>query len=480
MQLPSVIQGGMGVAISDWRLARAASTHGALGVVSGTALDQVLARRLQTGDAGGHMRRALAAFPNAAVSHRILERYFVANGKAADQSFQKKPQNDARHQPHLDELTVAANFVEVFLAKEGHGGAVGINYLHKIQTPFLAALYGALLAGVDVVLVGAGIPLDVPASLDGLCANEAVELRLNVRDAKSGMTHKVRFDPAALFPAGCPPVHRPLFFPIVSSATLATLLVKKCKGKIDGLIFEEPSAGGHNAPPRGGASLDAAGEPIYGERDTVDLAAVRALGLPFWMAGSYGSPEKLEAARAAGAAGIQVGTLFAFSAESGLRDDLKRAVLDARGNLEVFTDPVASPTGFPFKVLELPGTLSDPGVYADRGRLCDLGFLREAYEKPDGQLGWRCSAEHPEVYVQKGGKLEDTVGRKCLCNALLANVGMPQVRGTGAVELPLVTCGDDLLTVARVLDRAAAPTKGEYSAASAIDYLLSAGTAGCP
>ena len=62
-ELPEVIQGGMGVGVSSWRLARSVSRVGGLGVVSGTALDVVLARRLQDGDPGGHMRRALAAFP---------------------------------------------------------------------------------------------------------------------------------------------------------------------------------------------------------------------------------------------------------------------------------------------------------------------------------------------------------------------------------------------------------------------------------
>ena len=47
MVLPQIIQGGMGVGISNWQLAQAVSRRGQLGVVSGTALDQMLARRLQ-------------------------------------------------------------------------------------------------------------------------------------------------------------------------------------------------------------------------------------------------------------------------------------------------------------------------------------------------------------------------------------------------------------------------------------------------
>jgi NAD(P)H-dependent flavin oxidoreductase YrpB (nitropropane dioxygenase family) len=38
---PTIIQGGMGIGISHWGLARAVSAAGQLGVVSGTAIDTV-------------------------------------------------------------------------------------------------------------------------------------------------------------------------------------------------------------------------------------------------------------------------------------------------------------------------------------------------------------------------------------------------------------------------------------------------------
>lgn len=41
VQFPKIIQGGMGVGVSNWRLANAVSKLGQLGVVSGTALDQL-------------------------------------------------------------------------------------------------------------------------------------------------------------------------------------------------------------------------------------------------------------------------------------------------------------------------------------------------------------------------------------------------------------------------------------------------------
>ena len=471
MKFPQIIQGGMGAGVSNWRLARAVSSRGQIGVVSGTALDVILARRLQLGDPGGHIRRALAAFPDQRIANRIIDRYYIAGGKPSDRPFLVKPMVGHKRNPDLEALLVAANFVEVYLAKEEHSGMVGINYLHKIQVPHLPSIYGAMLAGVDVVIVGAGIPLDIPNILESYVRGEPVELKLHVKGAENGRVHKISFDPKNIFGENCPSIERPFFFPIVSSATLATLLVKKCKGQVDGLIIEGPLAGGHNAPPRGQAKLSPEGEPVYGPRDVIDVEAIKSHGLPFWLAGSYGTPEKLEHAIAAGAAGVQVGTVFAFCEESGIRDDIKHDIIQRcrHEKVRVFTDPVASPTGFPFKVLSSSGTLSESDVYEKRHRVCDLGYLREAYERPDKTLGWRCSSEDRDIYARKGGILEDTVGRKCVCNGLMANIGMAQVRKDKSEELPLITCGDDMSSILKVL------RSGEtsYTASDVVDFLLS-------
>ena len=118
--LPKIIQGGMGAGVSTWTLANAVSRAGQLGVVSGTALDVILARRLQVGDPGGHMRRGLAHFPIPGVAQRILDRYFVEGGKPKDKPFKAKPAIGETHSRQLQELLVASNFVEVYLAREGH------------------------------------------------------------------------------------------------------------------------------------------------------------------------------------------------------------------------------------------------------------------------------------------------------------------------------------------------------------------------
>jgi len=102
---------------------------------------------------------------------------------------------------------------------------------------------------------------------------------------------------------------------------------------------------------------------------------------------------------------------------------------------------LASPTGFPFKVAQLAGTLSDPAVYERRRRVCDLSYLRIPYVTPDGTIGYRCPAEPGDAYVRKGGDRSETVGRVCLCNALTATVGLGQQRHDGNAEPLIATLG---------------------------------------
>lgn len=469
-RLPSIIQGGMGVGVSNWRLARAVARCGQLGVVSGTALNTVLIRRLQLGDGDGRMRHALANYPLQETAARIVERYFVPDGKPAAKRFRLAPMFSEIPPGELLELTVAANFVEIFLAKEGHGGRIGLNLLEKIQLPTLPSLFGAMLAGVDYILMGAGIPRAIPGALDQLASYGKASLKLSVDGASAGREHTLEFDPAVFFPHARPVLRRPAFLAIVSSATLAMTLARKSNGRVDGFVVEESAAGGHNAPPRGGMQLNERGEPVYGPRDQPNLATIRDLGLPFWLAGSYASPARLQEAKAAGATGVQIGTAFAFCEESGLRDELKQTVIrqSQSGTVELRTDPRASPTGLPFKVVSIASSVSTPEIYARRKRICDLGYLRQSYERPDGTVGYRCPGEPEEIYTGKGGNGEDTVGRKCLCNGLLSTIGLGQATEDGAEEPPIVTAGEDVAEVARFL----APGKNSYSAADVLRHLL--------
>ena len=469
---PPIIQGGMGVGVSGWQLARAVSGMGQLGVVSGTAIDVVMARRLQSGDPDGDVRRALAHFPVPAVAEWILEAYFVAGGIAPDALFRPVPRHTLSSAQRLVELTVAAAFVEVFLAKEGHTGLVGINVLRKIELPMPATLYGAILARVDVVLCGAGSPAEIPDLVRGLARHEDVAIDVRVMGARSSDGFgRMPFSPTAVVPNPGPALAPPAVLAIIASTDLATGLAGTDRTRPDGFIIEGEVAGGHNAPPRGPRRVDELGQPIYDERDVVDLNAILALGLPVWLAGGYGTPERVAEARALGAVGVQVGTAFAFSDESGFAEDIKAQIRAkaADGSLQVRSDWRASPTGFPFRVADLPGTVSDGAVSLARKSVCDLGVLRTAYLTPDGAVDFRCPAEPQNAYLRKGGREVNREGRVCLCNALLASAGLGQRRPAGAVEPPLVTAGSDL---AAVVALSQAHVGGHYSAADVVNYLL--------
>lgn len=460
----------MGVGVSNWVLARAVSIAGQLGVVSGTALDVVLTRRLQSGDPDGHVRRALDHFPFPEIARRVWDQYFVEGGIAPGESFKAVPLITIDPPQNILELHTLANFVEVFLAKAGHAGAVGINFLEKIQLPTLSSIFGAMLAGVDYILMGAGIPRAIPGILDHLAEGETVNLKIDVEGALPNEEHHSTFDPKVFCGGEAPKLNRPKFLAIISSATLAMTLARKSSGKVDGFIVEGATAGGHNAPPRGQMRLDEKGEPIYGDRDVPDLKKIAEEGLPFWLAGSFGAPGRLALALSLGAVGIQVGTAFAFCDESGIAPEIKQQVIEEyyTGKLRVHTDPLASPTGFPFKVLQTDISVSNPAIYEARNRVCDLGYLRHAYRKEDGTVGYRCPAEPVANYVRKGGNEADTVGRKCVCNGLLATIGLAQVTKAKTLEAPLLTAGDDVVNLGQFL----VPCRRSYTAQDVIDVLL--------
>lgn len=486
-----LIQGGMGVYVSHWRLARAVAMQRpgvTAGTVSGTALDVVYVRLLQLGDPGGHARRALQALDETfgvTIGRRICDRYFIEGGKAPDARFRSAPMQLVRAEDgrrtfpmptgapvvtplKLDddiiELLIATGFAEVWLAKEGHAGKIFINFLNKIELPLIYVLYGAMLAGVDGVIVGAGNPEGLPALCKQLAQHAAVVHEVSMLYRKTGEEFVIAFDPKQVVDGGFAtrPLTTPAFLAIVSLENLVKVLAESESAPPDGFIIEHHTAGGHNANPVGPMVTDALGQPIYGARDEADLAAIRAVSIPFWLAGGYGSRTKLQEALAAGANGVQVGTAFALAEESGMKPEYRSAILTAIKNgaddADLVRTTVFSPTGFAFKVVQLQNTLADADVYTDRRRICDIGILQQrGFSKPDEQgqrmLFHRCPAAPIEDYVKKRGLERNTGERRCLCNGLLACVGLGQVKeiqGELVEEPAIVTLGNHLDGVRRL------------------------------
>jgi len=281
---------------------------------------------------------------------------------------------------------------------------------------------------------------------------------------KTGEEFVIAFDPKQVADGGFAtrPLTTPAFLAIVSLENLVKVLAESESAPPDGFIIEHHTAGGHNANPVGPMVTDALGQPIYGARDEADLAAIRAVGIPFWLAGGYGSRTKLQKALAAGANGVQVGTAFALAEESGMQPEYRSAILTAIKNgaddADLVRTTVFSPTGFAFKAVQLQNTLADADVYADRRRICDIGILQQrGFSKPDEQgqrmLFHRCPAAPIEDYVKKRGLERNTGERRCLCNGLLACVGLGQVKeiqGELVEEPAIVTLGNHLDGVRRL------------------------------
>jgi len=288
--------------------------RGEIGVISGTAIDSVVVRELQDGDPHDR-RRVLKTYPGDEIVDPLLDRFYQPDGRAEGEPYDLLPipQFTPRVQPQR--ILAAAAYTEVKMATEGHDGLVGMNLMAKLKRYSLPCLYGALLADVDIVFIGAGIPLEEAKQIPKLAVGEPARLRLDVDasqrdDPDAPYTYDL--DPADLVDDP-PTLDRPAFFPIISSDALGRIMDAKLPDEhIDGWVVEGPVAGGHNAPPRN-KQYDEDDTPIYDEKDVPDLKTLRSLGKPFYLAGGYGSPEGLQYALDVGAEGIQVGSLFSSS-----------------------------------------------------------------------------------------------------------------------------------------------------------------------
>jgi nitronate monooxygenase len=490
-----LIQGGMGVYISHWKLARAAalSKPGIVaGTVSGTALNIVYSRMLQLGDPGGHIKQAFQALDSICgldMGKRVYERYYIDGGKKSSVTYKQSimshvrfengtsqiamPAGEGMHpvrlilDDDLIELFIASAFAEVWLAKKGHNGLIFINFLRKIELPLIYSIFGAMLAGVDGVVMGAGNPDGFPQICSMLSQYKEVIMEPAVLYKEVGEKFYLSFNPKKYFStmSSAPSLKRPVFLAIVSLEDLATALAKSESEPPDGLIIENYKAGGHNANPIGPLKKDNLDQPIYGEKDVADLNVIKNIGLPFWLGGGFDSRLKLQEALNAGANGIQAGSIYAFAEESGMSADHHETILrkfkNGNDDKSIVRTTMFSPTGFAFKVAFLDGTLSDQIVYEKRRRVCDMGVLHQiGLDKPDEKgmrrIFHRCSAAPVELFVKNRGLIRNTEERRCICNGLIAGMGCAQVvkdiDGILTVEPSIITLGENLDGVRRMSD----------------------------
>jgi len=430
-ELPRLIQAGMGVRISSSKLANATSRLGALGVVSSVGLRHIIIDEIR---AGNPETVALAkSFPVARYVDELME--FAPDGPKHKTPAPMDLPGPKGELPKR--LSVITSYIEVKKAQLGHKGKIGVNVMWKCSLTVLPSIYGAMLAGVDALLCGAGVPMELPDIIRRVRSGSDLQYQPLHGTGTNVQLSIAQDETASLFRRMAPP-H---LMPIISNFAFCKRILDVWHREYDGakpyaFILENHEAGGHNAPPRNRVS--------FGEQDdlTTYFDKVRNLGVNVYVAGDGSSREEYQSWIDQGAYGVQVGSRFALCTDSGMRDDLRDKIIERNANGEtiVQTSNRLSPTGYPFKQVPLAGTLSDAGVYEARKRICNKGYLLQSHVEalPDGteKETYICPAMPAKQYAKLGGDNADLTDRVCLCNALFSTAGLGET-----IEPALVTLG---------------------------------------
>jgi len=280
-----IVQGGMGVGVSAHRLAGSVAALGAVGTISSVDL------RRHHPDL---MER----------THELLP------GEAATQAAKQA----------INEANLEALAREIVAARElsGGRGLLAINVMRAVGE-YAPSVQRALECGIDAVVVGAGLPLDLP-------------------------------DLAQDHP-------RALLMPILSDARGVQLLVRKWERKKrlpDAIVIEHPRlAGGH----LGAARIADLADPRFDFENVIpqSLAFLRSAGIdkhiPLIAAGGIRSHADIARLQSLGAAAVQLGTPFAVTLESDAHAEFKRVLAQARDEDMVEFTSVA---GLPARAVATP------------------------------------------------------------------------------------------------------------------------------
>jgi nitronate monooxygenase len=278
-----IVQGGMGVGVSAHRLAGSVAALGAMGTISSVDL------RRHHPDL---MEQTRDLPPGAAATLAAKEAINLAN------------------------LEALAREIRAARALAGGHGLLAINVMRAVSE-YGPSVTRALECGIDAVLVGAGLPLDLP-------------------------------DLAQDHP-------KALLVPILSDARGVQLLVRKWERKKrvpDAIVIEHPRlAGGH----LGAAKIADLNDPRFDFENVIPqtLAFLRTAGLeiPIIAAGGIRSFEAIARVQVLGASAVQLGTPFAVTQECDAHVEFKRVLAKATdADMVEFT----SVAGLPARAVATP------------------------------------------------------------------------------------------------------------------------------
>ncbi len=333
-----IIQGGMGIGVSLHPLVRAVAREGGIGLLSSACLDRLVSRRLG----------------------RKVGTYEAVREEVA--------------------------------AAKAEGGLAGINIMVALVRDYEDSVRGAVDAGADFIVAGAGLPLSLPS---------------------------IR-----------PPGDTALI-PIVSSARALELICKKWERlgyRPDAVVLEGPLAGGHLGFKL--EHLDLEEHRLENLLPPVKDTAERYGRFPVIVAGGIWDHADIARFLALGADGVQMGTRFLATEESSASPAYKMAVVKATVDDILVAQRPASPCGLPFRVIRRsPMFLS--ALERRRAPKCDKGYV--LLKDAEGRFT-RCSAK------------DGNETSFCICNGLLSSCGY-----NTAEEEELYTVGVNAARVDRIL-----------------------------
>ncbi len=310
-----IIQGGMGVGVSLHPLAQAVAREGGLGIISSACLDRLVSKR---------------------------------TGKKVN--------------------TYEAAYEEVSLSKKESGFA-GINIMAALVRDYSDSVKGALDAGADAIISGAGLPLGLPAIQ--------------------------------------PPKDTALI-PIVSSARALDIICKKwekLRYRPDAVVLEGPLAGGHLGFRIDQVELEA--NRLENLLPPVKEMAMKCGDFPVIVAGGIYTHADIVKFMSMGADGVQMGTRFLATEESSATPAYKEAVVLAKDEDIVVAHRPGSPCGLPFRVIK-QSPMYVSALQRLRKPKCDKGYV--LMKDSEGKYSV-CPAK------------ESNENHFCICNGLLSSSG---------------------------------------------------------
>jgi nitronate monooxygenase len=270
---------------------------------------------------------------------------------------------------------------ELSLAK-AEGGITGINIMVALVRDYEESVRGAIDAGIDIIISGAGLPLNLPSIK--------------------------------------PPGDTALI-PIVSSARALELICRKWERngyRPDAVVLEGPLAGGHLGFKFD--ELDLESNRLENLLPPVKEMAQKYGDFPVIVAGGIFTHQDIVTFLQAGADGVQMGTRFLATEESTATPEYKQAVVNASEEDIIVTHRPGSPCGLPFRVIRQAPMLISAQRNARKPK-CDKGYVL-LKDRVGGYLPCPANSDSGDYF--------------CICNGLLSSAGY-----NGDREEPLYTVG---------------------------------------